>query len=297
MTSRRLGSLGCCALALVGLCLAQATQAQETITYRQAGATTTAFNNGVCGDDSVCDGRVPEDAIPTHASVTDFSASGLNLGTAGYWFFNFAQSANTGSAPEFGEVEALPSWVVVDKTSADPATRTLSDGSVIHTSNGGNGYDTLTLPEASGPLTGESGVVVAAGSFSDSKNIFENMFLTADTPDQFLMHFVMDNTNGAHDIERRLKFRARTEAALEINMRLDNMDRVAANDNETDVYTFIMSGWGEGDELRMQIRGRGNDFNPQGIAGIMFDVIPEPTSLALLGVGVLGMGLTRKRRS
>jgi len=289
------------AVFMVCLMGTQFTQAEESVTFFQPGATATATddpNNPIPAED----GEVTAaDALPTHSGVTDLSASGLNLGTAGYWFFNFDQSANTGSSPIFGEVRSLPSWISVNTDpNAAPVDHTLSNGSVIHTSSGGQGYDTLTLPEASGPLTGQTGALIATGSAGDSENVFEDMYLGADTPAQFWMHIVLDNTNGAHDLDRRLKFRGKEETGTrEINMRLNNLSGSSSTtptDGNTDVYSFLMEDWGEGDELRMQIRGFGG-FNDRSITGIMFDVVPEPTSVLLLGMGAMSFCCVRRRRS
>ena len=283
---------------LVIVCLvgAQFVQAQEEqVRYRQI--TGPSPGSGIAFDDpnfipdpANFDAEIAVDAVPTHSGVTDFSASGLDLGTAGYWFFNFDQSANTGSAPEFGEVEALPSWVTVDKDPNSPAgTRTLS-GDFVNTSSGGQGWETLTLPEASGPLTGESGATIAPLSNNDSQNIFQNMILGPGTPQQFLLHIVSDNTGGTHDLDKRLKFRGKEENGREINMRLNSLPTGGG----TDVYTFIMENWGANDELRMQVRNAsGAEF--ASITGIMFDVIPEPTSFVLLGLGAVGLGCIRRR--
>ncbi|MCA9231001.1 MAG: PEP-CTERM sorting domain-containing protein [Planctomycetales bacterium] len=286
----KVGNVKClAAAALVSALLgAQSAKAQfETVTYFQGANTTTATNG------PTFDGEVPVDAIPTHSGASDYSASGLNLGTAGYWFFNFDAPTNSGSAPEAYEVEALPSWVVVDKTSTDPTVRTLASDGGIDNSKGGQGYDTLTLPEASGPLTGESGALIAPLSAGDSVNVFQSMYLTAGTPKNFWLHIVLDNTNGAHDTDRRLKFRGHDEFGSEINMRLNNLVDI---DGSPDVYSFLLQNWGAGDELAMQIRGFGG-FNDRSIAGIMFDVaVPEPTSLALLSLGAVGLGCVRRRR-
>ena len=274
-------TLGALAVVLVCLLYAQSVQAaSHSITF--GNLTTTS------------DATFPGDASPTFSGASDYSASGLNLGTAGYWFFNFDAAANTGSAPEANEVEALPSWITVDKTSADPEVRTLADGSVIHTSTGGQStWSSLTLPESSGPLTGVSGAVIAAGATSgDSKNVFEDMYLTSDTPASFLLHIVVDNTNGEFNVFKRMKVRGRTDAgATEINMRINNLQDL---DGSPDVYSFRFDNWGDGDELRLQVRSD-MGFSGASISGIMFDVIPEPTSALLMLLGGIGM-LGRRRR-
>ena len=98
------------ALAVACLLVAQVAQAQHRITYFQGADTATAEP----GDANNGDGEVLVDAIPTISGITDLSG----LGSEGSWFFNFDQATNSGSAPEFGEVDDLPSWITVDKVSA-----------------------------------------------------------------------------------------------------------------------------------------------------------------------------------
>jgi hypothetical protein len=284
MKIRRLQTLSIASLGVASLLIAQASQAgAQTRTLRFDGALSTAAD--------------PEDVTvrpttPTHIDATDYSPSGLDLGRDGYWFFNFAASANTGSAPEADEREALPSWITVDKTSTDPLDRTLSNGeTVIHSSSGGqNDWAMLTLPSSE---TGVSGAVIAAGSNDDSVNVITNMFLGADTPEHFLMHVVVDNTNGEHDTDNRLKMRPivnETPNSRDLRLRdLENINGIP------DVYTFQFNYFGDGDELRVQIRNN-SGFETASIAGVMFDVVPEPTSAVLLILGSIGLISRRRRR-
>ena len=271
------------ALAVACLLVAQVAQAQHSITFD--GYTTTG------------DGELPYDASPTISGITDFSG----LGSDGSWFFNFDQSANTGSAPEFGEVDDLPSWITVDKTSADPTVRTLADGAQLNTSSGGQaGWSSITLPTAAGGATGVSGAVVAPGTIGgDSANVFEDMYITglgAGQKVSFTMSIVVDNTNGEHDPDKRMKVRAKKDGgATEVNLRLNSLQSM---DGSPDVYSFIFDGWVNTDELRLQLRNN-DDLKTASIAGIMFDdvsIIPEPTSAMLLLLGGMGLALAGRRR-
>ena len=248
--------------------------------------------------DALATAADPEDvtvrpATPTHIDVTDFGPTGLNLGQDGYWFFNFAADPNTLSAPEANERENLPSWITVDKTSNDGNVRTLSSGDgIIHTSSGGqDGWADITLPSGE---SGRSGAVVAIGSADDSQNVITNMFLSADTPDFFLMHVVVDNTNGQHDTDNRLKVRPIVNESPDArDLRLRDLENI---NGIPDVFTFQFNYFGDGDQMRLQIRNN-SAFESASIAGIMFDVIPEPASGLLLSLGAIGLGAVRRRRA
>ncbi len=284
MKIRRLQTLAIALLGVTSLLVAQTSQAGT-------------FTRTVSFGDALSTAADPEDVTvrpttPTYIDTTDYSPSGLDLGGDGYWFFNFDAPANDGSAPELNDRETLPSWIHVNKTSTDPAVRTLSNGeSVIHSSSGGNNdWATLTLPSGE---TGVSGAVIAAGSNDDSVNVITNMFLGPDTPAHFLVHVVVDNTNGEHDIDNRLKMRPivnETPNSRDLRLRdLENINGIP------DVYTFQFNYFGDGDEMRVQIRNN-SAFETASIAGIMIDVIPEPTSAALLILGGIGLLSPRRRR-
>ena len=73
---------------------------------------------------------------------SNYSNTGLNLGTAGYWFANFAATTPVvGAASDSNDREALPSWVAPINGTPDttfPGTATSSGG---HTT-----WAFLTLP-------------------------------------------------------------------------------------------------------------------------------------------------------
>ncbi len=278
------------ALAMAGLLFAQAAQAApQSVSWTQNSNTITAVVNT-----GTFDGEQSGDAIPTVSGITDFSS----YGTGGSWFFNFDQATNTQSTgnPEFGEVDDLPSWITVDKTSA-ALDRTLSDGATIDTSFGGqSGWSTITLPTHAGGATGVSGAAMAPASAGNSANVFESMFvnLPASQSISFTMSIVVDNTNGDYPTDKRMKVRALVGAS-EVNMRLNNLP----TDNNPDIYSFDFANFKNTDQLRLQLRNNLSGGIGASIAGIMFDnvsIVPEPTSIALLMLGTIACGGLRRRR-
>ncbi|MFV2067903.1 MAG: PEP-CTERM sorting domain-containing protein [Pirellulales bacterium] len=267
----------------------QVAQAQRAITFD---------NYSAIEGTATQDGELPVDANPTHSGVSDYSAAGLNLGTAGYWFYNFNATAPvTGAAPESNDRRSLPSWVGIDldPNSADYTFPGPGNGRPQAFSEGGNQlWSDMTLPSGE---SGLSGSVVAPESDGDSGNIFNSIVLGPGTPNSFLWSIVLDNTGadfGDYDFSKRLKVRAKTGGGDEVNLRLNKLQDV---DDAPDVYTFRFDNWEAGDLLRLQVRSSAG--HPAGIAGMMFDVvIPEPSSIVLSLLGLVGLiSCGRRRRS
>ncbi len=79
----------------------------------------------------------------TIANTTNFSPTGANLGTEGFWFANFNRTGGINNAPPIeNEQRQLPAYV------------TLSFGDTIDSAGGWGGYDTLTLPNGTAGVSG-----------------------------------------------------------------------------------------------------------------------------------------------
>lgn len=224
-------------------------------------------------------------AVPTHPGATDYSDAGLDLGNAGYLFFNFdAPGATTGPVDQ-NVVNALPSWLGVD---FDPLSPNYSFGQDVgeeaFSKGGETSWSTLTLPDGT---TGLSGALVDPRADDNSNNTIKNLAVLSGAPAGFYLHIVTDNTNLEHDSANRLRAR---EDVSDLDVRL----RDPSFDGSPDVYTFLYRGVAPGDVVKIQLNSGVAGESPS-IAGIMFDVVPEPASGALIAIGALGLGLLRRR--
>jgi hypothetical protein len=238
--------------------------------------------------------------VGTVTDVTNYSPTGLNLGTQGFWFAQFnAASPVTNAAVDNNHVNNFPSWVLPDFNKANTGTPGYSfclGGSGDCYSEGGNtSWNTLTLPNG---VTGLSGSVVDPSTANNSNNTIRSLLLGPGTPSDFLMHVVVDNTNGQHNPDARLRARGQefgpTPPAFDISG--PNDPPPSTYNGIADVYTFRYTGFVAGEIIKLQLNS-GNANNQAGFAGLMFDLVPEPSSVALLLVGLFGCGSMRRRRS
>lgn len=224
-------------------------------------------------------------AVPTHPGATDYSDAGLDLGNAGYLFFNFNASAPTTGPVDQNVVNALPSWIGVD---FDPLSPNYSFGQDVgeeaFSKGGQTSWSTLTLPDGT---SGLSGALVDPRATNNSNNTIKNLPVLSGAPAGFYLHVVTDNTNLEHDSANRIRAR---EDISDLDLRL----RDPSYDGSPDVYTFLYRGVQPGDVIKFQLNS-GVDGEAPSIAGIMFDVVPEPASAALVALGALGLGLVRRR--
>jgi hypothetical protein len=218
---------------------------------------------------------------------TDYSNSGLDLGNQGFWFANFnASTPQTGQPINANEANGLPSWVTIDPT---PDT---TFASTATTSGGQTAWSTLTLPDGT---TGLSGAVVDSNTANNSNNTIRALQLGPGTPHSFYFHVVTDNTAGQHDPAGRLRARGERPGVFDISGP-NTPPGLAANMNGSpDVYTWLYEGFRNGDIIKLQLNSA-NAFEAASIAGIMFDNIPEPSSVVLLMVGAAACGCGRLRR-
>jgi hypothetical protein len=237
--------------------------------------------------------------IGTTTNFTDFSPTGLNLGTAGFWFAQFNASAPTTNALiDDNDVDSYPSWVLPDYNKANtntPGYSFCTGGSGDCYSEGGDtSWNTFKLPNG---VTGLSGSVVDPSSANNSNNTIRSLLLGPGTPNDFLLHIVVDNTNMMHNPDARLRARGQglgpNPPAFDISG--PNDPPPSTYNGVADVYTFRYTGFADGTFIKLQLNS-GNAANRAGFAGLMFDVVPEPTSALLLLLGCGGLGLARRRR-
>jgi len=258
-------------LAIICLLGMQAVQATTAITFLDSSGNPAALNP----------------ASPTHANASDYSAAGLNIGQSGYLFFNFGQTADTGPLPVGdNRADALPSWIGVDY---DPNSATYSfgqDAGFEAFSQGGvSSWASLTLPDGT---TGNSGAIIDPKADNNSNNTIKNLPILAGAPSSFLLHIVTDNTNLDHDPVNRI--RAREDISG-----FDAKTRNLSFNSNPDVYTFRYDGVAVGDVIKVQLNSGVGGVSPS-IAGIMFDVVPEPASAMMLLLGGLGLALAGRCR-
>jgi len=218
---------------------------------------------------------------------SDYSNAGLNLGNAGFWFPNFgATTPVDGAAIDANDRNSLPSWVTIDPT---PDTTFTSSAT---TSGGHTPWAPLTLPDGENGL---SGAVVDSATANNSNNTIRELHLGPGTPSKFFLHVVTDNTAGAHNPTARLRARAEMSGVFDISG--PNVpDGLAANmDGSPDVYTWLYDGVTEGSFIKLQMNS-GALGSTASIGGLMFDIVPEPSSAALILVGAMGLGWRPYRR-
>ena len=178
----------------------------------------------------------------------------------------------------------MPSWITLelDQTAANAAF-----GGQVTSSGGQTSWNTLTDPIGNTAL---SGSIVDPETDNNSNNTIRQWEFTAGVPASFLVSIVVDNTNHEHDPAGRIRPRLDQGGGVELNL------GVAAFNGEADVYQFKIEGHGGvGDFLKVQLNS-GVAGIDAGIAGIMFDVVPEPTSAMMLLLGGMGLSLAGRRR-
>jgi hypothetical protein len=228
--------------------------------------------------------------IGTSADQTDYSPAGLNLGTAGYWFPNFAAASPvTGAAVDSNHRNTLPSWFTPDFNPLNVGTYSFDPTAA--TTGGQPNYDVLTLPNGE---TGISGQLVDVGHPNSANNTIPRIVLGPGVPSTFYVHIVADNDNGEHALNR---IRARGNADTQSNATVEPPALLAFNQT-ADVYTFRYDGYVNGNTFALQLRGALVDTVglTGGIGGIMLDLVPEPTSALLLTLGAMSLSVAAGRR-
>jgi hypothetical protein len=221
----------------------------------------------------------------TPNGVTNIPSTGTvgiagTIGTSGYFFVGGTSAGTATDTPS----SVLPNWVTSPVatyvgtyyTSASYSSFSLSTGS--STSNYTTSVDYHTNANAS--LS-----TLATVTLSNSNPI----------PASFQIGILSDNSSSsANDTQFYLtEMNGSTTVVTQTELSLDT-DTAAQNN----FYTAIISGASPGDTI--QIIGGPIPTAPSpvhyDIGGVTFDVVPEPTTLSLLGLGCIGL-LARRRRA
>jgi hypothetical protein len=233
------------------------------------------------------------------ADTTDYSPTGMNVGTAGFWFPQFnAQSFVTNQAVNNNQVNQFPSWILPNFNSADTTANTgYSFSSTDYSEGGDPNWNTLKLPNG---VTGLSGELVDSNTANNTNNTISQLLLGPGTPYEFLMHIVVDNTatTNLHRDAGRVEARgAFPPPANGTNVNNQQTPGLAGFNGVADVYTFRYTGWGPDEILKVRLNS-GIVGERGGIAGLMFDVtiVPEPSTALLLLIGFGAMASQRQSR-
>jgi PEP-CTERM motif len=224
----------------------------------------------------------------TH-DVTDFSAAGLNIGTAGYWFANFDSDTPTTDAPVAeNAADALPSWLAVN---FDPTSGAYSfpadnlDGKPYAVSYGGQtGFNNLTLPDGSTRLSGQ--VVDVRMSPGGTDTLVKDLTFGPGFPQSVLFHVIVDNAplaDGTAVSRVRATYRLPEDGNTIVRALWEGAE--IENNGNADVYTFRLDGIEATGYLAIQLRAADQNL-AAGLAGFAFDAVPEPASATLIALGI-----------
>ncbi len=251
-------------------------------------------------------------AADTLIDTTDYSVLGSNTG---YWFANFGNpTAVTGDAMNSFEASKIPYWIHLDTNpahvgKADDGTTndtseytgfSFSDDTPISSSTGGQTtWNTLMLPDGT---TGISGAAVDTSNGSANTDNWVFMRILPGAPSTAKMWVVTDNWgSGAVNADPNSRLRVRTKLLDGTFMDIGDISQVDSipgnpviNNGIADAYAFTLTDITPGDGLLIRI-GSGAFPSHGSIAGVMFNPIPEPSSIALLFVGLLGFGVRPRR--
>ena len=238
---------------------------------------------------------------------TDFAA--LGFGQTGYYFPQFDANSPVTERPTDENMRfSVPTWVGFqfdiaqsDRTfSADagcfsgnvPLCNTGPDDPIVfgvYSEGGNNDWDSFTLPDGS---TGLSGSVVDLATANNSNNTVNRIQLGVGVPPSFLLRVVVDNTNFEHNPAGRLRARGDSDnGGVDVDVELTNL----TFNGTTDIYTFRYDNFEPGDFIKIQLNS-GDASIGAGFGGLMFDVVPEPSSIGMTMLGLVGLSCCRWRR-
>lgn len=228
--------------------------------------------------------------------VTDFSSSGYQIGTDGYWFANFGAPTPVNDAPvNQNSANTLPAWAYVNFNPGGSFPSDNLDGKPYAVSMGGlPGANDFTLPDGT---TGGSGQVVDVRmSPGGSDTLLKDVTFDENAPSSLYFHVILDNLPldvGTHVNRVRVTYRLPEDGNTIVRALFDILP--AENNGIADVYTFFLDGIEDTGYLAIQLRT--DTTSAAGMAGFAFDtvLVPEPSGLLLLACGAIGLAVLRRR--
>lgn len=228
--------------------------------------------------------------------VTNFSSSGYQIGTQGYWFANFDAASPVTDAPvNQNSANTLPSWAAVNFNPGGSFPSDNLDGKPYAVSMGGlPGANEFTLPDGT---TGGSGQVVDVRMTpGGSDTLLKDVTFNQATPTSLYFHVILDNVPldiGSHVDRVRVTYRLPQDGNTIVRALFDILP--AENNGIADAYTFFIDGIENTGYLAIQLRT--STTSSAGMAGFAFDtvLVPEPGGLLLLACGAVGLAFLRRR--
>ena len=248
---------------------------------------------------------------------TDYSVTGgLNLGQDGFWFANFnAGSAQTLQPVNANNANSLPSWLNVDFTKetspgvanpsygfANAANGAYGAVKVAYSDGGQPGYNTLKLPNSTSGLSGQLVDTLDASLGSDT--ITTRWYFGPGAPSSEYVSIVVDNTGttippGGLTAPDRIRVSNFDHLG---NSAQATFGPTLSTNGTADVYTFLLtnidtvSGANGPGYFAIQLRSSGPAGADLGLAGILFTPVPEPSSVALLAIGLCGIAIAALKK-
>lgn len=255
------------------------------------GSTTDTTDTGSTTDTDTTDtgpGDVGSGALVVYVGkvvdVTDFSATGLDLGKHGYYFPQFGQSTPKSKRTGKDNMKfSKPSWQkdwefkVFEQCGGQFCNLFSPDAGVFDVLEGEEGIGVYSESEGAGwPKIkfsggeGNSGSVVDEFANGNSNNSVNHIRIGAGAPQEFCMSILTDNTAGKHDINDTLAARIGWYQDVDLEAGTAEVpEEDLVFNGVPDLYVFKFSYMTDEDFIKIRLNG--GDGTDPGFGGLMFD--------------------------